>query len=212
MRDELFGVTGATGQVGGRVAARLAARGARQRLIVRDPRLPNSETARITDYGDGGSVRAAVDGVTTMVLVSASEHPERIRLHITAVDAVVAAGVARIVYVSFLGGRRRCRLHARSASPRNGGAHPSLGRRLHVPAQQPLSRLHPVVLRPRGRDPGARALRPVSPPSPATTSPMSRSRSSPRATTTRAPMTTSGRARSLSRRPPRSSRTRGGDA
>ena len=34
---EVIAVTGATGGLGGRVAERLADRGARQRLVVRDP-------------------------------------------------------------------------------------------------------------------------------------------------------------------------------
>ena len=104
---ELFGITGATGEVGGRVAKRLADRGEPQRLCVRDPdklaELPGSEVRPITDYGDPESVRAAVQGVTTLFLVSGREHPDRLRQHITAVDAAVAAGVERIVYLSFLG-------------------------------------------------------------------------------------------------------------
>jgi uncharacterized protein YbjT (DUF2867 family) len=36
MLAELIAVTGATGELGGRVARRLAERGVRQRLIVRD--------------------------------------------------------------------------------------------------------------------------------------------------------------------------------
>jgi uncharacterized protein YbjT (DUF2867 family) len=34
--------------------------------------------------------------------VSAAEHPERVRQHLTAVDAVAAAGVERVVYTSFM--------------------------------------------------------------------------------------------------------------
>ena len=41
-----------------------------------------------------------------MFLVSAAEHPERVRQHLTAVDAVAAAGVDRVVYTSFLGAAR----------------------------------------------------------------------------------------------------------
>jgi NAD(P)H dehydrogenase (quinone) len=98
-------VTGATGELGGRVARRLAGRGVAQRLVVRDParapELPGAEVAQAT-YGDGEAMRRALDGVATLLLVSASEDPDRVRLHTTAVDAAVAAGVERIVYVSFL--------------------------------------------------------------------------------------------------------------
>jgi NAD(P)H dehydrogenase (quinone) len=98
-------VTGATGELGGRVARRLSGRGVAQRLVVRDParapELPGAEVAQAT-YGDGEAMRRALDGVATLLLVSASEDAERVRLHTTAVDAAVAAGVERIVYVSFL--------------------------------------------------------------------------------------------------------------
>jgi NAD(P)H dehydrogenase (quinone) len=107
MSEELFGITGATGEVGGRVADRLAALGARQRCIVRDParapQLAGADTRQTSDYGDAASFRSAVEGVSTLFFVSASEHPERVRLHTTALDAAAAAGVERIVYLSFLG-------------------------------------------------------------------------------------------------------------
>jgi NAD(P)H dehydrogenase (quinone) len=98
-------VTGATGEVGGRVARRLAGRGVAQRLVVRDPaRAPSLPGVEVTQaaYGDGEAMRRALDGVATLLLVSASEDAERVRLHTTAVDAAVAAGVERIVYLSFL--------------------------------------------------------------------------------------------------------------
>jgi NAD(P)H dehydrogenase (quinone) len=98
-------ITGATGGLGGRVARRLADRGVAQRLVVRDPtrapELPGAEVARAA-YDDGEAVRRVLDGVDTLLLVSASEAVDRVRLHTGAVDAAVAAGVRRIVYVSFL--------------------------------------------------------------------------------------------------------------
>lgn len=98
-------VTGATGGVGGRVARRLAAAGVTQRLLVRDPArapdLPGAEVARAS-YHEPETVRAALPGVRTLFLVSASEDPDRVGLHTGAVDAALAAGVTRIVYLSFL--------------------------------------------------------------------------------------------------------------
>jgi NAD(P)H dehydrogenase (quinone) len=98
-------VTGATGGLGGRVARRLADRGVAQRLVVRDPagapELPGTEVVRAA-YGDGEAMRRALDGVDTLLLVSASEAFDRVRLHTGAVDAALAAGVQRIVYTSFL--------------------------------------------------------------------------------------------------------------
>lgn len=107
MADELFGITGATGEVGGRVARRLADLGARQRLIVRDaaraPELANTEIRLATDYEDADSFRSAVEGVTSLFFVSGREHYDRLRQHISALDAAAAAVVERIVYLSFLG-------------------------------------------------------------------------------------------------------------
>ncbi|MDQ3916530.1 MAG: SDR family oxidoreductase [Actinomycetota bacterium] len=104
---ELFGVTGATGAVGGLVARLLAERGVAQRLVVRAGSdvadLPPAEAREITDYGDHTSMRAALEGMTAVFLVSGREHPDRLRQHKTAVDAAVDAGVERIVYLSFLG-------------------------------------------------------------------------------------------------------------
>ncbi len=98
-------MTGATGGLGGRVARRLAERGVAQRLIVRDPtRAPDLPTASVAvaSYVDGGAMRSALTGVSTLLLVSASESADRMRHHRSAVDAAVAAGVSHIVYVSFL--------------------------------------------------------------------------------------------------------------
>lgn len=101
----MIGVTGATGGIGGRVAARLAAAGVPQRLVVRDasraPELTGAEV-RTAVYGDVPALEEALDGVRTLLLVSASESADRVALHRATVDAAVAAGVERIVYTSFL--------------------------------------------------------------------------------------------------------------
>ncbi|MEU5435170.1 NAD(P)H-binding protein [Streptomyces sp. NPDC020719] len=102
----IIAVTGAGGAVGGRVARRLADRGVAARLLGRDParlpELPGCAKAPPAAYGDGPAMRAALAGAGTLFLVSAHEAPDRVRDHVTAVDAAVAAGVTRIVYVSFL--------------------------------------------------------------------------------------------------------------
>jgi NAD(P)H dehydrogenase (quinone) len=102
----VIGVTGATGGLGGRVARHLAERGLEQRLIVRDasraPSLPGAEAVEASDYGNGEAMRRALEGVDTLFLVSAGEHPDRVSLHRAAVEAAAAAGVERVVYTSFL--------------------------------------------------------------------------------------------------------------
>ncbi|MFJ8748198.1 SDR family oxidoreductase [Streptomyces sp. NPDC102441] len=107
MISPLVAVTGASGSVGGRVAARLARTGVPVRLLGRDPsrlpRLPGTVAAPAAAYGDGEAMHRALDGAHTLFLVSAHESADRVTEHITAVDAALAAGVERIVYVSFLG-------------------------------------------------------------------------------------------------------------
>jgi uncharacterized protein YbjT (DUF2867 family) len=97
-------VTGATGHLGGGVAAALSAAGVRQRLIVRSPErapvLPAASVARAS-YDDAGAVRAALAGVDTVFMVSGAEEPDRLAGHRTFVDAAVAAGGSRLVYTSF---------------------------------------------------------------------------------------------------------------
>jgi NAD(P)H dehydrogenase (quinone) len=98
-------ITGASGGLGGRVAAQLAGR-AQLRLIVRDsakaPQLPDAEVA-VADYREPATVTAALRGVETVLLVSAGESPERLDLHRDVVAAIKQAGVRRVVYTSFLG-------------------------------------------------------------------------------------------------------------
>jgi uncharacterized protein YbjT (DUF2867 family) len=101
-------VTGASGVLGGRVAARLSEAGAALRLVVRDPaRAPSLPGAEVVaapgGYSDGAGLQAALAGVDTVYLVSAAEAPDRLEQHRTAVAATAAAGARRIVYTSFVG-------------------------------------------------------------------------------------------------------------
>jgi NAD(P)H dehydrogenase (quinone) len=106
MAEERIGVTGATGGVGGRVARRLADHRIEQRLLVRDasraPSLEHAEVAAFGGYDDPEGFGRALDGIETLLFVSAAEDPARVLLHQKAIDAAVAAGVRRIVYTSFV--------------------------------------------------------------------------------------------------------------
>ena len=106
MTSAPLAVTGSTGQLGVRIARRLAAAGVPQRLLVRDPdrapRLPGADAVR-APYADGDAVRAALEGVGTVLMVSASETRDRVDQHRSFVDAAAAAGVEHLVYVSFYG-------------------------------------------------------------------------------------------------------------
>jgi uncharacterized protein YbjT (DUF2867 family) len=101
-----LGVTGATGNIGGRVARLLAERGVPTRLLVRDPErapsLPGTSVAQAA-YGDFEAVRRALHGLEVVLMVSASESATRLDEHRTFVDAAVAAGVEHLVYTSFHG-------------------------------------------------------------------------------------------------------------
>jgi NAD(P)H dehydrogenase (quinone) len=102
----VIGVTGATGQLGSRIARRLAESGVPQRLIVRDPgrapSLPGASVAQAA-YGEHAALLSALDGVDVLMLLSASETADRVSLHKATIDAAAAAGVRRIVYTSFVG-------------------------------------------------------------------------------------------------------------
>jgi NAD(P)H dehydrogenase (quinone) len=104
-------VTGVTGGLGGRVARRLAERGVGQRLVARDPgRAPELAGAEVAaaGYDDRDSLRRAFAGAHTLLMVSASEDPDRLRLHANVVGAAADAGVERVVYTSFFGAAPDC--------------------------------------------------------------------------------------------------------
>ena len=87
----MIAVTGATGEVGRRVVARLEA----PRLIVRNPeRAPAGADVRVASgYHAFDEMREALAGADTVFLIPAAESADRVEQHRTAVDAAVAAGV-----------------------------------------------------------------------------------------------------------------------
>lgn len=101
----MIAVTGATGNLGGRVARLLSERSVPIRLIVRDParapQLDSADVAVAAGYHDRDEMTAALREVDTLFLVSGRESPNRLDEHKSAVDAAEQAGVERIVYTSF---------------------------------------------------------------------------------------------------------------
>jgi NAD(P)H dehydrogenase (quinone) len=133
----VIAVTGASGVVGGRTAELLAARGVPLRLVVRDSaRAPDvgAEVRTASRYGAHDAMRAAFDGVDTVFLVPAEESEDRVEQHKTAVDAAVAAGVRRIVYLSFVNANpaRRSRSCATTGRPSSTSAPAASRSRSHA--------------------------------------------------------------------------------
>lgn len=100
-------VAGATGEVGGRVAQLLAARGIAQRLPVRAarraPRPSRADVVEFGGYDDRRGLVAALEGIETFLLIPGHESTDRVASHRAAIEAAVEAGVRRIVQLSFAG-------------------------------------------------------------------------------------------------------------
>lgn len=99
-------VTGVTGAIGRMTADLLSDAGVPFRMLARSPerapRYPGT-TVAVASYGDRDAARAALDGVETLLMVSAAENAERLGQHLAFVDAARDAGVRHIVYTSFFG-------------------------------------------------------------------------------------------------------------
>ena len=88
-----YAVTGASGRLGGRIARRLAAAGLPQTLLVRNParapELPGA-TAVSASYDDPDAVVRALRPTDVVLMVSASETPDRVQQHRTFIDAALS--------------------------------------------------------------------------------------------------------------------------
>lgn len=102
-------VTGSTGGIGGLVARHLEHEGLAQRLLVRDvSKAPDIAGASVVACAYSDPPAAALQGVETLLMVSASESAHRMDEHRAFVDAAVAADVRHVVYTSFLGASPTC--------------------------------------------------------------------------------------------------------
>lgn len=107
MKRGTIAVTGATGNIGGAVIQDLLASGEPDVIaLVRDPsRLhgPLTPATRIADYSSRADLRAALDGVTTLVFIPSDGEAARMLMHhINIVDAAVAAGVSHVLFLSMV--------------------------------------------------------------------------------------------------------------
>ena len=118
----MIAVTGATGELGRRVATRLSQLGLNQRMIVRDaarsPSLPGAEISEASSYSDEAAMCRALTGIEKVLLVSARDRfgvahlsaknhlpasaYDRLQQHKSAVDAAADTGIQHIIYLSMI--------------------------------------------------------------------------------------------------------------
>lgn len=122
-------LTGATGLIGSRVLARLTARRAAVRCLVRDPRRLGADRVRVQitlgDLADAGWLRQGLRGVRTVVHLGGSERDQP-HASVEEIDGLAVwrllraaedAGVEHLVFVSALGATpwHRTRVHRAKA-------------------------------------------------------------------------------------------------
>jgi NAD(P)H dehydrogenase (quinone) len=104
--SKLIAITGATGQLGRLVVEQLKGKLPASQLValVRNPAKAADLgiAARMADYTQPDTLAAALTGVDTLLLISATEFGQRVAQHRNVIDAAKRAGVQRIVYTSLL--------------------------------------------------------------------------------------------------------------
>jgi NAD(P)H dehydrogenase (quinone) len=99
-------ITGATGQLGRLIVARLKAKAPAEQTValVRSPAKAADlgVPAREADYVRPETLGAALAGIDTLLLISSSEIGQRAVQHRNVIEAAKKAGVKRIVYTSLL--------------------------------------------------------------------------------------------------------------
>jgi uncharacterized protein YbjT (DUF2867 family) len=106
-----IGLTGVTGHLGNRVRELLAGRDLKVVLLARTPakvRDAQASEVRACDYADQQGATAALQGIDTLLMVSAAEAVDRLDQHRALVRAAAAAGVRHVVYTSFQGAAPDC--------------------------------------------------------------------------------------------------------
>jgi NAD(P)H dehydrogenase (quinone) len=106
----LYAVTGASGHLGRLVVEELLDRGVSPSEVVCVVRTPSKVQdlrrrgleIRMGDYGDPETLKDAFADVSSVLLVSSSEHGNRVPHHTNVIEAARAAGVERIAYTGLL--------------------------------------------------------------------------------------------------------------
>lgn len=97
-------ITGVTGKLGGKVAKLISKNGLSARHLARNPQkaanYDNAEVVRAAFENSPEAIKA-LKGIDTLLMVSASESPNRLQQHFDFIDAAASAGVKHIIYTSF---------------------------------------------------------------------------------------------------------------
>ena len=105
MSSEKILVTGASGQLGGRIVAQLAQQLPAASIVAGSRRaaaVPPGVEWRELDYNRPDTIKAALAGITRVVLVSGNEVGKRVAQHKAVIDAAASAGVRLLAYTSIL--------------------------------------------------------------------------------------------------------------
>ncbi|MCB5109137.1 SDR family oxidoreductase [Streptococcus mutans] len=100
----MIGTTGVTGKLGSKVAQLISEQGISARHLARNPqRAALYDNAELVQAAFENSLEAveALKGIDVLLMVSASESPNRLQQHFAFLDAAHEAGVKHIVYTSF---------------------------------------------------------------------------------------------------------------
>jgi NAD(P)H dehydrogenase (quinone) len=106
-----IGLTGVTGHLGNRVRELLPDTGQPLVLLARTPSrvvVGAGEEVRPCDFADQAGAARALEGVDTLLMVSAAEAVDRLDQHRAFVRAAASAGVQQVVYTSFQGAAQDC--------------------------------------------------------------------------------------------------------
>ncbi|MGT2948116.1 SDR family oxidoreductase [Streptococcus devriesei] len=97
-------ITGVTGKLGGVTAELIAKKGISARHLARNPQkaadYDNAEVLKAAFENSSATIEA-LKGIDTLLMVSASESPNRLQQHFDFIDAADKAGVKHIIYTSF---------------------------------------------------------------------------------------------------------------
>lgn len=100
----MIGITGVTGKLGSKVAQLISEQGISARHLARNPqRAALYDNAELVQAAFENSLEAveALKGIDVLLMVSASESPNRLQQHFAFLDAAHEASVKHIVYTSF---------------------------------------------------------------------------------------------------------------